>query len=94
MLSPIRVLPCLLFVASAHAQATFPLDFADVESTTGGLRYTLAHEIGHAIGLDHPNAPGQIMGYRYEESFRDLQPGDLSGAVALYGPSRGVMMAH
>ena len=58
------------------------------------LRYTLAHEIGHAIGLDHPNAPGQIMGYRYEESFRDLQPGDLSGAVALYGPSRGVMMAH
>lgn len=57
------------------------------------LRYTLAHEIGHAIGLDHPNAPGQIMGYRYEESFRELQAGDLSGAVALYGPSRGVTMA-
>jgi hypothetical protein len=58
------------------------------------LRYTLAHEIGHAIGLDHPNAAGQIMGYRYEESFRDLQPGDLSGAVALYGASKGVLVAR
>ena len=40
------------------------------------LRYTIAHEIGHAIGLDHPATSGQIMGYRYEEKFRDLQPGD------------------
>jgi hypothetical protein len=52
------------------------------------LRYTLAHEIGHAIGLDHPNGPGQIMGYRYEEDFRSLQSGDIAGAVQLYGPPR------
>lgn len=58
------------------------------------LRYTLAHEIGHAIGLDHPNSAGQIMGYRYEESFRDLQAGDQSGAVALYGPSRAMAVAR
>jgi hypothetical protein len=49
------------------------------------LRYTIAHEIGHAIGLDHPNGAGQIMGYRYEETFRALQPGDVAGAVQLYG---------
>jgi hypothetical protein len=49
------------------------------------LRYTLAHEIGHAIGLDHPAGANQIMGYRYEERFRALQPGDIRGAVALYG---------
>lgn len=52
------------------------------------LRYTLAHEIGHAIGLDHPNGGGQIMGYRYEERFSGLQAGDASGAVALYGIPR------
>jgi Matrixin len=49
------------------------------------LRYTFAHEIGHAIGLDHPAGAGQIMGYRYEERFRELQAGDVSGAVLLYG---------
>ena len=49
------------------------------------LRYTLAHEIGHAIGLDHPAGGNQIMGYRYEERFRALQPGDIRGAMMLYG---------
>lgn len=52
------------------------------------LRYTFAHEIGHAIGLDHPGGGDQIMGYRYEEHFRTLQSGDILGAVALYGEAR------
>jgi len=52
---------------------------------TYDLRYTLAHEIGHAIGLDHPAGANAIMNYRYEERFRALQPGDIRGAVALYG---------
>ncbi|MGD9668734.1 MAG: matrixin family metalloprotease [Hyphomicrobiaceae bacterium] len=49
------------------------------------LRYTLAHELGHAIGLDHPGPTGQLMGFRYTEAFDTLQPGDIAGAVALYG---------
>jgi hypothetical protein len=52
------------------------------------LRYTLAHEIGHAIGLDHPNGGSQVMGYRYDEQFRTLQPGDVHGAALLYGAPR------
>lgn len=49
------------------------------------IRYTLIHEIGHAIGLDHPGPSGQVMGFRYTETFSDLQPGDLRGVQQLYG---------
>lgn len=49
------------------------------------IRYTLIHEIGHAIGLDHPGPSGQVMAFRYTEAFEDLQPGDLLGVQLLYG---------
>ena len=49
------------------------------------IRYTLIHEIGHAIGLDHPGPSGQVMGFRYTEAFNKLQPGDLLGVQRLYG---------
>ncbi|TDY01758.1 matrixin family metalloprotease [Thiohalophilus thiocyanatoxydans] len=49
------------------------------------IRYTLIHEIGHAIGLDHPGPSGQVMAFRYTEAFDDLQPGDLRGVQLLYG---------
>jgi hypothetical protein len=57
------------------------------------LRYTLAHEIGHAIGLDHPAGASQIMHFKYEERFRALQPGDIRGAVALYGTPQTTLLA-
>jgi Matrixin len=53
------------------------------------LRYTIAHEIGHAIGLDHPSAAGQLMSYRYDERQPGLQPGDIKGAALLYGARPG-----
>lgn len=49
------------------------------------LRFTITHEIGHAIGLDHPSPEGELMSFRYVEHARGLQPGDIAGAVALYG---------
>jgi Matrixin len=55
------------------------------------LRYTIAHEIGHAIGLDHPDAADELMSFRYTERFRTLQPGDIYGAVEIYGPRKSFL---
>jgi hypothetical protein len=49
------------------------------------LRHTFMHEIGHAIGLDHPGSSGAIMGYRYDEKVPVLQPSDIAAARFLYG---------
>jgi hypothetical protein len=52
------------------------------------LRYTFMHEIGHAIGLDHPSGSGELMSFRYLETFAGPQPGDIAGVVRLYGAPR------
>ena len=41
------------------------------------LRYTFAHEIGHAIGLDHPDSTGSVMAYRYDERVDRCSPEQL-----------------
>lgn len=53
------------------------------------VRFTVTHEIGHAIGLDHPGPEGQLMSFRYVEKGQGLKPGDVAGAVALYGRPGG-----
>lgn len=52
------------------------------------LRTALAHEIGHAIGLDHPGATGSLMGFQDQGPLDGLLPGDATGAVSLYGAPR------
>jgi hypothetical protein len=50
------------------------------------IRYALAHEIGHLLGLDHPGAQGTLMSFAYEYALEALQPGDIAGILVLYGP--------
>lgn len=52
------------------------------------LRYAFMHEIGHAIGLDHPGRSGSVMGFRYDESISALQASDISAVQSLYGPAK------
>jgi hypothetical protein len=51
------------------------------------LEHTLAHELGYAIGLDHPSSRGHLMSFRYSESIASLTAGDALGAASIYGPA-------
>lgn len=44
-----------------------------------------AHEIGHAIGLDHTGVPNSLMNPFYTEAFAGPQADDFAGAQFIYG---------
>lgn len=68
-----------------NPEETWKIGF-DGNNKTYDVRYALTHEIGHAIGLDHPGASGALMGFRYTEKVRGLQSGDIEAVRTLYGP--------
>lgn len=49
-----------------------------------------AHEIGHAIGLDHTLVPASLMNAFYTEAFSGPQADDIAGAAFIYGPATAV----
>jgi hypothetical protein len=58
------------------------------------LRTVLAHEIGHAIGLDHPGATGALMGFANQGTLAGLLPGDAAGGRRLYGDRSRVALTQ
>ncbi len=52
------------------------------------IKRTALHELGHALGLDHPDAAGQVVTAimnSVESSTDDLTADDIAGIRALYG---------
>ena len=45
----------------------------------------MAHEIGHAIGLNHTGVPSSLMNPFYTEAFAGPQADDIAGAQFIYG---------
>lgn len=45
----------------------------------------VAHELGHALGLDHTGVPNSLMNPFYSEAFSGPQADDIAGMQALYG---------
>ena len=73
------------------------LDSSEVWSPFGevGLNFynVVLHEVGHSLGLDHPDDPTQVM-YAFYNSDQTLSlgAGDIAGIQFIYGTARDVIL--
>ena len=84
---------------NVFTQAAIQIDSADIPEAYFGTDSppsgkwsffaTVAHEIGHALGLDHSSSSSALMYYR-AGTVVDLTADDIAGLVAIYGRPRKV----
>jgi len=66
----------------------------DGDAATYDVDRVLAHELGHAIGLDHLGRDGGLMGYAYiEQRELRLSPADIAAVTLLYGSAKRPVLA-
>jgi Matrixin len=72
-------------VITINNQVSFAAGFKSETGNQTGLLNTLAHEIGHALGLNHSTTPNSIMWAVGNDNVETLQADDTAGVRALYG---------
>ncbi len=71
-----------------EAVVTFDADRAWSPFGEAGVNFfnVALHEVGHTLGLDHPNDPAEVMYAFYDsDDTASLGPGDIEGIQFIYG---------
>lgn len=82
------VAPLVRAAICLNPEVAWTTDDGPAPAAVYDLATVLAHEVGHAIGLDHPGPRGALMAYSNQGAIDALMPGDVAGAMVLYGPAK------
>ena len=87
----------LVFDADVELNAQdYAFQVSDPDSTATSVRYVLAHELGHFLGLGHSDVDGALMSEGYQSVPRDvslLSADDIAAICSAYPPGQPLTCA-